>query len=336
MFQRNETAAERTDTSGRHGMRTEDGRPGRAKAAGGQVQPGARRFFGVAAVVGALAAATLALSMLVANPALADGSAHDSNDAVDKGGRCNGADRLPKDAATCLTASWDNTGNADWWGGTFRVKNECGDIGKMIAHVDVKDETDLHVHLDNSTAIDSGAQNDINSITCCLNKADKLCIKQQVVPVNGKIKRVRKGDDGRYYTGDRNVSDQGQRYLYCANFPNEVYCKLTDDDIGPPESWCGSDRKCTRQDCEDHWRGSKAWDNGCRHTWIERKKPDTTNDFTEDYTCKIWTVTCPDDDGVTQSLGNTRFIPIKNMWSFNNCDGKLGNHWCNSIILSGN
>ncbi len=330
MFQPSEIAAGRTDAPGSRGARTGDARAAAT----------AKRLFGIFAFIGAIAAATLALSMLLVNPALADGSdAGASSDSWwDMGGACNGAARLPKDSATCLTASWDNSPPFGAYYGTgtqWELKNECGDIGTVIAHIDMKNSQDEHAHLENSTTRSGGDPvDDTRSITCCLDKGDKLCIRQQVEPVNGRIKRVYKSGD-RYYEKETVVNSQDRRYLTCANWPNAAYCRLTDDDTSPPTSWCGDDGVCDRMDCRNNYRGGSAFkDGGCTHTWISYRAP-STDDQTLDYPqCKIHNVTCPDEDGVSQELGTSEWLEIYLMDDFKNCDGVLKDTWCSMTYLS--
>ena len=175
----------------------------RRRTGGGRQKPNPCRS-AFAAFIGALAAVALALSTLVAGPVYADGNTDAGN--YHQGGRCNGIDRLPVDSATCLEASWtdmNSSGDAE-----LVTKSLCSDIGKVLVHVNLRGATDSHIHLSNSAQHTLTTFARINSVSCCLNKEDKLCIRQQVEPVGKMIKFMSTNPDGRYVSGDRQVDRQ--------------------------------------------------------------------------------------------------------------------------------
>ena len=104
----------------------------------------------------AAAAIAVAVSVLVTNSAIADGSTEFKNEHY--GGACNSQYKVGYRNTECLSAWWDNTPPASTGyalGSTFGAENKCSDYGDMKAHVDTVGGTDVHFHLDNGVSIEA-------------------------------------------------------------------------------------------------------------------------------------------------------------------------------------
>ena len=91
---------------------------------------------------------------------------------------CEWADRIDKDAAECLSGGWQNQAwpNKD----TAWVRNECSELGTVVAKVDRKDAPDWTKWLEGDGRVNfSGSQGNIRGIYCCsdlgiCNEADAI------------------------------------------------------------------------------------------------------------------------------------------------------------------
>ena len=48
----------------------------------------------------------------------------------------------------------------------------------------------------------------------------------------------------------------------------------------------------------------------------------------ENTTCRAHTVKCKKDDGTMNDIGTLPKLYIRDFGDWHNCDGKLGNRWC--------
>ena len=106
----------------------------------------------------------LLLSLFAAGPVQAD---------------CEWSDRIEKDSAECLSGGFENHTWPDK--DTAWVKNECPELGTVVAKVDRKDAPDWTKWLEGSGQVNmSGSQGNIRSIHCCSDLSD-LCNKSDII-----------------------------------------------------------------------------------------------------------------------------------------------------------
>ena len=186
---------------------------------------------------------------------------------------CSGNTRIRNTDATCLTASWSESYSAADFGYTYSVTNECSDYGNIVVHADRKDSVD-YMRCHGSGEAEGSAVTEIRKITCCFEDEEDLCWKSQVeANSQGQIRQVEWNGDtisGTLVT----LATHQQRYDFCQNNPDDVYCKV--DPSGdaktpppPPSTECDG-KPCTIQHCRDEFEDSPAAEgsNSCNTLWL--------------------------------------------------------------------
>ena len=204
-------------------------------------------------------------------------------------GGCNSWARITSENATCLYSGWGHRGIPPYW--QSFAENKCHMYGTVIAHVDVPNEGDTHIHAETNGRTYADSTNKPRSIKCCVNHSD-LCWKDQVEPKTsgeweGHI-RVIQVHSGSYSSGYADVRTHEQRYELCSSeeWSHVPYCdvdpegdahvmpasmvdagadRMTMAELrarpcgveGEPSCDCG-DHICDRFDCEIRWERSPA------------------------------------------------------------------------------
>ena len=87
---------------------------------------------------------------------------------------CDTKDRIKHEDAECLTAEWDNDIGV-WSIVDVAAKNECSDLGTVVAKVDRKACPDYTWHLTGSDTMErNGTWCDVRHVYCCSDLSD-LC-----------------------------------------------------------------------------------------------------------------------------------------------------------------
>lgn len=107
--------------------------------------------------VAALTAALL-ISTVAPGPAMAE---------------CNSSDRIVHREAECLHA-WKKRKPQCWWGPVWAcfltevsVRNECPDLGRVVAKVDLKDAEDMTIYLPDGHTWRESTLSEVRDIYCC-------------------------------------------------------------------------------------------------------------------------------------------------------------------------
>ena len=202
---------------------------------------------------GSLIAAT---AMLVAG-ALSQASAHHYSTVSNIDSACPANYRIPEADATCLRGR-TGVGTHD-----YELNNLCSSYGQVVVSIDVMNTTDTRVtlHKGSSEVAAQLAGGQIRAITCCIDRGDNLCYKDQ----------VEKREDGRirFYNhpvaSTRDVSTHQARYDLCQAHPTNIYCKVNPEgDAFTEPAAAPSTETHTLGDCYDAWEDSDAYDDGCR------------------------------------------------------------------------
>ena len=200
---------------------------------------------------------------------------------------CEQAYRIPTSEATCLSASFNNSYNASNMGYYYSVSTQCGDYGTVVVRADRISSGDTMANLTAESSEDSGYANAKHRpFTCCLDQSD-LCYKNQVeADSRGRITVV-ENSNGTVTAGWATVSTHQQRYDFCQDNPNNIYC--TNDPSGDantdPNAECNEDTDppCN---CGDHY--CKVED--CTSAYEESQASDScTNDMFSDHSMSIST-----------------------------------------------
>ena len=98
---------------------------------------------------------------------------------------CEWSDRIDKDSAECLSGGWENR---SWpYKDTAWVKNECSDLGTVVAKVDRKDAADWTKWLEGDGKVNmSGADGNVRGIHCC-SDLGQLCNRSDILNPDGCI-----------------------------------------------------------------------------------------------------------------------------------------------------
>ena len=229
---------------------------------------------------------------------------------------CSGKYRIRDTDATCLTASWSSTYDAEI-GFAFQAKNECSDLGNIVAHMDRKDTQDWMACLSYPTSLSSTFE--IRRITCCFEDEEDLCWRSQVeANSQGQIRQVKWSGDtisGTLVT----LATHQQRYDFCQKNPDDVYCKV--DPSGdaktappPPSTECDGE-PCTIQHCRDEFDDSPAatGSNSCTSPTLEypplpygftaSSPPDDDAWPLEDNTCTVQFANCATNTSAGEGAG---------------------------------
>ncbi len=183
---------------------------------------------------------------------------------------CSAFFRVSHDAATCLTANWDNSppvSSGYALGSRATVRNKCSNYGTVVAHLDVSGSGDWHIHLTNNEEYRGSLPlNDVSGVYCCLNASD-LCHKSQVEkiasgPYAGHISRITTTASA-IATTYEDVSTHHRRYNFCQSNPIDIYCRANpqgDALTVPTTPACSDDNTCncgdhfcTADDCDSMW-----------------------------------------------------------------------------------
>ena len=176
---------------------------------------------------------------------------------------CGNAYRIPVSDATCLSASWS--------GATYSITHECKDYGTLAARVDKISCRDVLLFFDAGDDSYSTTKTcHVRKITCCLDRSE-ICYTNQVeADSRGRITVV-ENSNGTVTAGWATVSTHQQRYDFCQDNPDNIYCEVdpqgdanTDpnaecnEDTDPPCN-CG-DHYCKVEDCTSAYEESQASD----------------------------------------------------------------------------
>ena len=115
----------------------------------------------------------MALAVLAAT-ALAPGSAYAA---------CGSSNRIASSSANCLSAGWDN-GTHLWTHSYVEARNDCSDLGTVVAKVDIRDGRDFTWHLTNGNIRYGQSDHNFRGVYCCSDLSD-LCSKSDVVNNTG-------------------------------------------------------------------------------------------------------------------------------------------------------
>ena len=147
-------------------------------------------------------------------------------------GGCDNWARITTESATCMSSGWRHQIIPPYY--ETWAQNHCSDYGDILAHVDVRNEGDTHIHADDSERAYGGdTTNEPRSIKCCIDESD-LCWKDQVEPVEsgdlaGMVRMVTV-HSGSYSAGYEYVRTHEERYHVCASehapYPDSIYCQV--------------------------------------------------------------------------------------------------------------
>ena len=270
-----------------------------------------------------------------------------SGNTYEFGGACNGAMRITRDDATCLSGGWSNSWSTPPGGYKHWVESHCADYGTVVAHHDTIAGQDRHWTLtDSGKETYEGASSKTRDITCCLDDSD-LCYRNQVEANDRDRITVISEVNGAYNAGWQDVSTHQLRYDFCQANTNNIYC--TNDPSGdanrvPGTAECGTDSTldcncgdhfCTVDDCNSAWDGSPAVDTCADASWNNENSYTMTISATDgsSQTCNI-TVDCMTggvaDDGVHAEWadGLTWSASVGNFDDLRNCEGTLEDGSC--------
>ena len=230
-------------------------------------RPGSIRILRSLTFVATMAAIALALvvPVLVTSPVFADGSP--SGGGTHSGGGCTSQYKVSHGESDCLGAWWDNTppiSTGVVGGSTWGAKNFCSNYGGMKAHIDLVDKKDEHFHLDSgSKKRDKDSFHNVSGISCCIDKSE-LCYKRQVEPVNGKINRWTEGNNRKMEWV--RVKHHGERFRYCSEHPNDIYCKVNPEGDAFNVPRCGASgntHECSADDCRSAFYDNESVSQSC-------------------------------------------------------------------------
>ena len=143
---------------------------------------------------------------------------------------CEWSDRIDKDEAECLSGEWTNRTWPDK--DTASVKNECSELGTVVAKVDRKDAKDWTKWLEGDGEVNmSGADGNVRGIYCCSDLSD-LCNKSDIVNPESCVEAFRTSE------AHRETSD-GEQYLYMKR-----HCHSASATVGPDGESCSFDMTC--------------------------------------------------------------------------------------------
>ncbi|MCY4500189.1 MAG: hypothetical protein OXE57_01315, partial [Alphaproteobacteria bacterium] len=217
-------------------------------------------------------------------------------DQISGNGGCKSWARIADSDSDCLSAGWEHRGIPPYW--EVHARNYCAGYGSgtLIAHVDVPNEGDEHVHATSSAKHYAGlTTNKPRSVKCCINFSD-LCWKDQVEKVKsgthaGKV-RIIQLNSSSWAVSYADVTTHEARFNLCNSdtwTDDTIYCDedpegdahtlpasmQPDPDTagksvlrartcggsGEPACACGdNDRICDRFDCEEEFDDSSASD----------------------------------------------------------------------------
>ena len=273
--------------------------------------------------------AAIALAASIATACAVDRAAADVDCTVGStmASGCSGNTRISPSAATCLTATWDRSYNASAAGYNYSITNECSDYGNIMVHKDFKDQLDWMVCEDGESSATSVAK--IRGIACCFEGEQDLCWERQVkADSEGRIKRVQWSDANNIGFTLVTVATHQQRYDFCRENPNDVYCKV--DPSGdantappPPSTECDGE-PCTVQHCRDDFEGSTAatGSNSCTtlgldypplpYGYTASAPPDDDEWPLEDNSCSVSYVNCATNTSDGEGTGSRADV---NAWN---------------------
>ena len=198
-------------------------------------------------IVGLCARLAFALAALLFLPILGADDANASS--------CDSQYRMDHSDSDCMTAWWDNSPNFNCWGTEGGAQSSCSDYGRVVVKVDLQSHSDLTAHRTNSSKwFYRNCFTDTRAISCCIDISD-LCVKNQVeADDNDKIKYFKSGNST---LQTASVGTRMERYNFCQNNPNTVYCDVNPEGDALWSPNCG-DHDCTVGDCNWHWNQSDA------------------------------------------------------------------------------
>lgn len=168
---------------------------------------------------------------------------------------CQSQYRMSHSNSDCLHAWWDNSPSASCWGTKGGAQSYCSNYGTVTVKIDLVAGTDRTINRNNSEKYRyENCLTDTRSISCCIDKSD-LCVKNQVeADVNDKIKYFVSGNST---LQTANVGTRIERYNFCKDNPDTIYCDIDPEGDALWEPNCG-DHDCTVSDCNWHWNQSDA------------------------------------------------------------------------------
>ena len=210
---------------------------------------------------------------------------------------CAGTKRISDADSTCMTAtggkSWDVVAMTRY----YTVQSHCSDYGEVKIHVNRESAQDWLWTMKNGDKVDGSSVAKIKKFTCCIDKGDNLCFKDQVEAAsNGTITHVYQNDQGHWIVGGADVATHQARYDFCQANPDYVYCDVdpqgdakTDPATVTPTGECDGE-PCTVQDCIDEFNTSPAatGSNACTVSA-------TDFNFTAPATCQSYRASCVHD-----------------------------------------
>ena len=277
-----------------------------------------RLFRGAAAAI-AVAVVIVPATVLLGGSVFADGNAASNGyqGSWHHGHTCKSKYQISHRDTECMHAWWDNTppvstGHA--LGSTYGARNLCVNYGAMKATIDLASGSDEHFHMSNGDK-KRGWDDDrnIKDIACCLNQSD-LCEKQQVEPVENRIKHYTTSppnkNDYRYVR----VDTHKRRYNHCKDNPNSIYCEHDPEGDAFTEPLLCDGNSCTVYHCWSGWNESRA-NNSCDNESMELRDSDIFRPR-----CRV-SASCPDDNDVSHDV--TATYDMDTMPTLKNCDAEI-------------
>ena len=229
---------------------------------------------------------------------------------------CGASVRISDADATCLTASAD--------GADFNITNECKDYGEVAVFVHRGYQPALLYLVGDTDPPEQYGHYDVHSFSCCADRSD-LCYKSQVEPDSqNRILHVTTSASGISRTY-RSVATQRDRYDFCQEYPNDVYCDVDpsgDATLSPNERCNGA--PCSVYHCRSNFRNSPAatGSNDCTTLWLQYPPlpegytaTNPPNDYLwplEDDICTVRNVSCWTDTSSGAGTGHKMEV---NAWN---------------------
>ena len=141
-----------------------------------------------------MAATALALAALALCAAPADAA-------------CEKRHRISHGDAGCLEASWTHSGTPAMR--TFRVRNRCPDLGKVVAKIDLAGAADRTWHLHDGEWRHGSTTHRIRDISCC-SDLSATCNRSDVFSDSGCVARFNRRSPAAWSCRDESASADGE------------------------------------------------------------------------------------------------------------------------------
>ena len=168
------------------------------------------------------------------------------------GSNCEWSYRMNHSNSDCMHGWWDNSPPASTgyaMGSKYGVQSFCSNYGSVVAKIDISGGSDRTWTLNNGSKQRGGSVwNNVSGIYCCIDKGD-MCVKQQVEKSNHEIKYFVSGNST---LQTANVNERIDRYNFCQDHPDTIYCDVNPQGDAHWTPVCG-DHDCSVNDCNWHW-----------------------------------------------------------------------------------